>query len=275
MIEPRDLSDIEVELFLAAVKKRNDYDFSRYAKASLKRRIISLVEDQRLEHISDLIPQVLHQPGFINKVLEHLSVQVSEMFRDPWVFKKLREVVLPILATYPQINIWLAGCANGEEAYSLAIMLKEEGLLERTNIYATDISQGALAIAQKGIYSIANLSEFEENYRIAGGKKQFSDYYVCQYEYLHFSPFLKENIFFTDHNLASDSVFCESHLVMCRNVMIYFDKYLRDRAVSLFTESLVPGGLLCVGNKENLSFTTDEDAFVALEKKERIFQKKR
>ncbi len=274
MVERHNIPDIEIELFLSAVMSRYDYDFSRYAKASIKRRIQSLVEDQKVMHISDLIPMVLHQEGFIHKVLEHLSVQVSEMFRDPWVFKKIREVVLPVLATYPQINIWLAGCANGEEAYSLAIMLEEEGLLDRANIYATDISKDALAVAQKGIYPLKKLAEFEENYKLAGGRKQFSDYYVCQYDYLHFSPALTENIFFTDHNLASDNVFSESHLVMCRNVMIYFDNLLKDRALSLFTESLITGGMLCIGNKENITFTSSQDSFEVLEKNERIYRKK-
>ena len=274
LIPHHSIDDIEVELFIAAVHQKYEYDFSSYARASLKRRILSLTEAHKLAHISELIPVLLYDDDFISEILGYLSVQVSEMFRDPHVFKKLREIIMPMLATYPQINIWLAGCANGEEAYSLAILLKEENLLERSHIYATDISHKPLGIAREGIYSADNLESFEKNYLLAGGSGAFSDYYVSKYNYIHLQPELKKNIFFTDHNLACDGVFCEAHLVMCRNVMIYFDKELKNRSLSLFTDSLVPGGYLCIGTKEDISFTAAKSHYKALTQHERLFQKR-
>lgn len=268
-----ELRAIEVELFIEALKQRHDYDFSQYARASLRRRVQSLADASGVEYISEMIPRVLYDDNFLHEVLSYLSIQVSEFFRDPDVYKQLRENVLPILKTYPEINIWTAGCANGEEAYSLAIMLKEEGLFDRAHIYATDIHSSALRKAKEGIYSKEQFELYEKNYQASGGKAELSHYFQSGYDHMQIDPSLKEIIFFSEHNLTIDSVFCEANLIMCRNVLIYFKPQLQSRALELFYDTLVRSGFLCLGNKESIMLTSQQNNFTALALDQRIYQK--
>ena len=267
-----DLEDIEVDLFVRAMKQRHGYDFSQYAPASLKRRIRQLVQTHQAGTISALTARVLHEPAFLAPVLEGLSVPVSEMFRDPDVFRALREKVFPVLASYPQINIWQAGCAHGQEVYSLAILLEEAGLYERAQIYATDFNEAALRHAQEGIYPARDAQLWSRNYQAAGGSHSLADYYSARYELLKLDQRLRRNVIFANHNLVSDEVFCEAHLVLCRNVLIYFSDPLQDRTLALFRESLVRGGFLCLGTRESLDFAPSAADFVAVDAARRIYR---
>lgn len=247
-----DPESIEVELFVRAMQLRHGYDFSGYAPASLKRRVRQLARRSDSDSISALTGRVLHEPALLPQVLEGLSVPVSDMFRDPPVFRVLREQVLPVLASYPHINIWQAGCANGEEVYSLAILLEEAGLYARSRIYATDLSAGALHRAKEGIYSAREAKQWSRNYQAAGGAHSLADYYSARYDLLKLDRRLRRHVTFAQHNLVSDKVFCEAHLVLCRNVLIYFSNPLQDRCLKLFSGSLVRGGFLCLGMRENI-----------------------
>ncbi len=267
-----DLEDIEVDLFVRAMKQRHGYDFSQYAPASLKRRIRQLVQTHQAGTISALTARVLHEPAFLAPVLEGLSVPVSEMFRDPDVFRALREKVFPVLASYPQINIWQAGCAHGQEVYSLAILLEEAGLYERAQIYATDFNEAALRHAQEGIYPARDAQLWSRNYQAAGGSHSLADYYSARYELLKLDQRLRRNVIFANHNLVSDEVFCEAHLVLCRNVLIYFSDPLQDRTLALFRDSLVRGGFLCLGTRESLDFAPSAADFVAVDAARRIYR---
>lgn len=265
------IQDIEISLFLEALLQRHGYDFCNYAKASLKRRILGLAADQG-QSVAELIPLLLRDEDFLAEVIAYLSVPVTEMFRDPQVFKALRETVLPLLQTYPRINVWQAGCATGEEVYSLAIMLAEEGLLERTQIYATDINDGVLHKAEDGIFSMRNLAEYERNYKNADGKARLSDYYVANEEFFRIHEHLRKKIVFAHHNLVSDGVFCEFQLILCRNVLIYFNNALQKRVLELFHKSLVRNGFLCLGTRESLRSVEDQQLFVTHNRNCMIFQ---
>jgi chemotaxis protein methyltransferase CheR len=267
-----ELEDIEVELFVRALQRRHGYDFSQYSPASLKRRIQQLVHSQGAGSISGLIESVLHEPGFLPLVLEGLSVPVSEMFRDPPVFRALREQVLPVLASYPQINIWQAGCAHGQEVYSLAILLEEAGLYERTQIYATDFNESALRHAQEGIYPAKEAQLWSRNYQEAGGRQTLADYYSARYELIKLDQRLRRNVIFANHNLVADEVFCEAQLVICRNVLIYFSDALQDRTLALFRDSLVRGGFLCLGTRESLDFAPSAKDFTPVDAGLRIYR---
>ena len=267
-----ELQDVEVHLFIEAMRLRHGYDFRHYARGSIKRRVLGLLDVFGVERIADLLPAVLYDPDFPARAISRLSVPVSEMFRDPEEFQVLRERVIPELRSWPQIIVWLAGCATGEEAYSLAILLKEEGLYERCQIFATDINDEALAKAEEGVYSLAHLREAEENYRRAGGGFTLSRYYQTSYEYGIVDRALKSNIVFAHHNLVSDGVFCEVHLILCRNVFIYFDKTLQNRVIKLFADSFARGGFLCLGTKESLHLTDLVDDFRFIDPKRRIYQ---
>ncbi len=271
-MEESKIQDIEIGLFLEALCQRYDYDFRNYAKASIKRRVLALAEARRLT-VAELIPLVLRDENYLTEAIAQLSVPVSEMFRDPQVFKALRETVLPLLQTYPRINVWQAGCATGEEVYSLAIMLDEEGLLERTQIYATDINDIALHNAEDGIFSAHDLVEFEKNYQNAGGKKRLSDYYVANADFFRIHERLRKKIVFAHHNLVSDGVFCEVQLILCRNVLIYFNDELQKRVLELFHNSLVRGGFLCLGTRESLRTIEAQHKFVAHKADCMIFHK--
>jgi len=267
-----DLQDIEVELFVRGLKLRYGYDFSQYAPASLKRRVLQLVQSQHVGTVSELTSRLLHEPGFLDTVLEGLSVPVSEMFRDPEVFRALREQVFPVLASYPQINIWQAGCAHGQEVYSLAILLEEAGLYERTQIYATDFNESALRHAQEGIYPAKEAQLWSRNYLAAGGSYSLADYYSARYELIKLDQRLRRHVTFANHNLVTDEVFCEAHMVMCRNVLIYFSDPLQDRTLALFRDSLVRGGFLCLGTRESLDFAPSAGDFTPVNAALRIYR---
>jgi chemotaxis protein methyltransferase CheR len=265
--------DIELPLLLEAVYRKYHYDFRGYAAASLKRRLTQAMERFGCRTLSQLQDRLLHEPALFPGLLDFLTVQVSEMFRDPAYFRALREKVVPLLRTYPSLKIWVAGCSTGEEVYSMAILLLEEGLLERSLIYATDINAGALERAQSGIYDAARIGGFTENHRKSGARNSLSDYYTAAYGKAVFDKSLKTNIVFADHSLSTDSAFSEVHLVSCRNVLIYFDRELQDRVLGLFLDSLCRKGFLGLGAKESLRFSTHSYAFADFASNDKIFQK--
>jgi chemotaxis protein methyltransferase CheR len=265
--------DIELPLLLEAVYRKYHYDFRGYAAASLKRRLTQAMERFGCQTLSQLQHRLLHEPVLFPALLDFLTVQVSEMFRDPAYFRALREKVVPLLRTYPSLKIWVAGCSTGEEVYSMAILLQEEGLLERSLIYATDINAGALERAQSGIYDAARIGGFTENHRKSGARSSLSDYYTAAYGKAVFDKSLKTNIVFADHSLSTDSTFSEVQLVSCRNVLIYFDHALQDRVLGLFRDSLCRKGFLGLGAKESLRFSTHSYAFSDFVVSDKIFQK--
>ncbi|WP_028079183.1 CheR family methyltransferase [Solimonas soli] len=269
-----ELQDIELELFVRALQRRHGYDFSEYAEASFRRRVQNLLMHFKLRNISQLTERVLHDDASIGEIVARLSVPVSEMFRDPDVFALLRTEVLPVLASYPHISVWQAGCAHGEEVYSLAILLSEAGLYDRTQIYATDISAQALAVAREGIYAARELRTWAANYLRAGGAHTLSDYFHSRYGHIKLDESLRRNVVFATHNLVSDAAFCEAQLILCRNVLIYFRQPLQHRAIGLFHDSLVRGGYLCLGTKESLSFTGHADAFTAVDARAALYRRK-
>jgi chemotaxis protein methyltransferase CheR len=250
-----DLERIEIDLLLEALYQHYGYDFRSYARASIERRVRRFTTVSGYEHISDLIPKALHDKVFFSRLAQHFSVSVTEMFRDPFVYQAIRTQVLPRLHSYPFFKIWHAGCATGEEVYSMAILLQEEGLLERATLYATDFNEEALDKANHGIYPLDKLREYTVNYQKAGGKDSFSNYYHASYDSAVMNEGLKRRITFASHNLAADRVFGEMHMVFSRNVLIYFNRDLQNRAVELYTDSLVHGGFLCLGTSESLSQT--------------------
>ena len=266
------LRDIEIGLLLDAMLARHGYDFHHYAKASLKRRIVGLAQAEGCQTIGELIPRLLREEGFLPRALSRLSVPVTEMFRDPPVFLALRREVLPLLDSYARIAIWQAGCATGEECASLAILLKEAGMLQKVQIYATDINDSALAIAEEGVYPARAVAEAEANYRKAGGTATLADYFHTAYGFSKISEEIRSRIVFAHHNLVADGVFCEVHMVLCRNVLIYFDRSLQNRVASLFHDSLARGGFLCLGNRETLQFTSVAERFRAIDGECRIFK---
>ena len=266
--------DIERRLFFDAIYLRYHYDFRGYAEASAKRRVRAAMTRLECATVSQLQDRVLHDPAAFADVLDVLTVPVSEMFRDPGYFKTLRERVVPLLRTYPSLKLWVAGCSTGEEAYSLAILLREEGLLERTIVYATDINPRTLHQAQDGVYDIERVAGFSENYRRAGGRSSLSDYYTANYGRAVFDRALRRQVVFSDHSLATDSVFAEVQLVSCRNVLIYFKRELQDRALGLFHEALCRRGFLGIGSKESLRWSAHAAAFEELSGEDRIFQKR-
>ncbi|HVL75366.1 MAG TPA: protein-glutamate O-methyltransferase CheR [Noviherbaspirillum sp.] len=265
--------DIELKLLLEGVYLKYQHDFRHYAVASLRRRMQQAMARFDCKSLSQLQHRVLHEPEVFAQMLAYFTVQVSEMFRDPSYFKALREHVIPMLRTYPSIKVWIAGCSTGEEAWSLAILLEEEGLLDRTVMYATDINPAALRAAEAGVYDLDRIARFSVNYQQAGGTRSLSDYYQAAYDRAIFRQSLKSQIVFADHSLATDSVFSEMHLVSCRNVLIYFDRELQNRAVKLFYDSLVHRGFLGIGPKENLRFTPFVHAFSEIAPGERIYQR--
>jgi len=269
-----EIQDIEVDLLVEALYRRHGYDFRNYARASLKRRVVGLAPAFGCARVSELIPRLLRDPEFVRQIVPKLSVPVTDMFRDPPVFLTLRRQVLPLMTSYPRLNIWQAGCASGEEVYSLAILLREEGLSERVHIYATDINDEALARAEEGVFPLRQLRDFSTNYLKAGGRQSLSHYYHAHYDHARLDPSLRQNITFARHNLASDGVFCEANLILCRNVLIYFDRVLQSRALRLFHDSLVRQGFLCLGNRESLQFSEVAEDFTAIDLEHRVFRKR-
>lgn len=266
--------EIELPLLIEAIFQKYHYDFRGYARASLKRRLLAALSRFGCETLSELQGRVLHDESTFPALLDYLTVQVSEMFRDPLYFLALRESVVPLLRTYPSLKIWVAGCSTGEEAYSLAILLHEEGLLARSLIYATDINAQAIEVAQAGIYRMERVADFSLNYRESGGLASLSDYYTAAYGNAVIDSSFKKHIVFSDHSLATDAVFSEVQLISCRNVLIYFDRPLQDRAVGLFREALCRRGFLGLGSKESLSYSAHQSAFDEVRAEERIFQKR-
>ncbi|MGM0620901.1 MAG: CheR family methyltransferase [Bacteroidota bacterium] len=268
-----DIQDIELNLLLQAIYMKYGYDFRNYSKAHLKRRVHQRLKLSGLETISEMQKLILWDTDFYNIFLKDLSINVTEMFRDPDFYAAFREKVIPDLRTYAHIKVWHAGCSTGEEVYSLAIVLKEENLLDKTQIYATDFNKNVLEIAKQGIYSKKEIDLFAQNYKQAGGIHELSNYYTSKYGSVLLDKSLSKNIVFADHNLVTDGVFAEVNLVFCRNVLIYFDKKLQNKVLQLFSESLTKRGVLCLGTKENLRFTDYENQFSVIDKKMKIYKK--
>lgn len=267
------LKNFEIDIFLEAILQRYGYDFSEYARASLLRRIENRLTKSGFTHISEMVPKILYDDAFFEQFLNDMSITVTGMFRNPLVFKSIREQVIPKLRTYSRINIWHAGCATGEEVYSMAIILEEEGLLDRSRIYATDYNKKSLELAKKGIYPTDMMKQYTKNYLQAGGKHSFSDYYQANYDSVKIKESLKEKITFAHHNLMQDRAFAEMHLVLCRNVLIYFGKPLQNRVLNILRDSLVQKGFLVLGDKETIAYTEIEDDFSEFDARLRLFRK--
>jgi chemotaxis protein methyltransferase CheR len=268
-----ELEQLEIDLLLEAVFRRYGFDFREYAQASLKRRLYRRMHAEGLESITELQARLLHDPPVMEALLVDLSINVTAMFRDPSFYVAFREHVVPALRTYPFTRIWCAGCSTGEEVYSLAILLQEEGLYERTRIYATDINENVLATAREGVFPLDRMQQYTQNYLRAGGKGDFSQYYIAAYDNVRFARELTTNVVFAQHNLAMDRSFNEFNVILCRNVMIYFDKALQDRVHQLFFDSLETFGILALGHKESINFTPVADKYEALDPAERIYRK--
>lgn len=264
---------IEVELLLAGIQKRYGYDFTHYSHASLLRRLGRAREQAKVRRFTELLDLLIHSEKCFDEFLKHMSVTVTDMFRDPLFYKAVREKIVPVLKTFPFVKIWHAGCATGEEVYSMAMLLHEEGFLDRARIYATDFNKHSLDVASHGVYPAKNIGAYAANYLDSGGAAHFPDYYSDGYELVKFKDFLKERITFSYHNLVTDGVFGEMNLICCRNVLIYFDKTLQDAVLAKFSDSLRHGGFLCLGNKESLNFTAVKTQFEAVDGKQRIYRK--
>ncbi|GFK94217.1 Chemotaxis protein methyltransferase [Fundidesulfovibrio magnetotacticus] len=267
------IENVEAGLFLEALHQRHGYDFRNYSRASMLRRLRRLAEKTGAPSLSAMIPSVLHDRAFLPEVVDALSVNVSEMFRDPGFFRVLREEVVPYLRTFPFVKIWHAGCSRGEEVYSLAIVLREEGFYERCTIFATDLNPVVLEQAKAGIFPVEAVRLHTANYQMAGGRAAFSDYYHASYGSVIMDSSLRQNVTFAPHNLATDGVFGEMHLVLCRNVLIYFDRTLQERVLALLADSLTHGGILALGGKESLGGQRARDTFAEFDRKWRVYKK--
>jgi chemotaxis protein methyltransferase CheR len=265
--------DLEIRLLLDAIYERFHYDFRQYGAASVRRRLIQAARALGCGTYSAVQDRVLHDPAAFVTLLEYLTVQVSDFFRDPAYYRAFREHIVPVLRTYPSIKIWIAGCSTGEEVYSFAIVLREEGLLERAILYATDINPEALRAAEAGIYSLDRVRAFTQNHQSSGAACSLSTYYTAKYGSAVFDRSLRKNVVFADHSLATDAVFAETQVVSCRNVLIYFERELQDRALTLFRDSLAPRGFLGLGAKESLRFSRLEPSFDVFMRDERWYQR--
>jgi chemotaxis protein methyltransferase CheR len=263
----------ELKTMLEALRTAYGYDFTDYAEVSVKRRVTSFMTKRKMESTEALQDMLLKDDRLFEEFIREVSVTVTEMFRDPSFYMALREKVVNRLKTYPFVKIWLAGCATGEEVYSLAILLKEEGILNRSVIYATDINQASLQTARDAIYPLEYMKNYTSNYQKAGGKTNFSDYYIAKFGSALFDQSLRENVVFSSHNLATDKSFNEFHMIICRNVLIYFNQQLQSRVIELFYDSLVPFGFLGLGNKESLLFATNRPDFSDVDRREKIYMK--
>lgn len=252
---------------------RYGLDFRAYAYSSIKRRVLRHLLQEEITSINLLQEKIVAEPAEMERLLRALTVHVTAMFRDPTFYITLREKVLPVLRTYPFLRLWVAGCSTGEEVYSLAILLHEEGLYAQCRIYATDLSDVVLNKAKSGIYSLEDMQEYTRNYQKAGGLNSFAEYYTADSRYAILRPFLRENVVFAAHNLTGDASFNEFHGIFCRNVMIYFDRSLQDRVHTLFHESLLTYGYLCLGRSETIRFSVREDSYEAVSGRERIYRK--
>lgn len=269
-----DIEDIEIQLLIDAIFMKYGYDFRNYSRAHMKRRIMNRLRLSNFQSVSHMQYQILRDEALFEAILPDFSINVTEMFRDPVFFAQVREMVVPLLKTYPNIKIWHAGCSSGEEVYSMAILLKEEGLLDRCQIYATDFNENILQVAKDGIYPLEVAKEYTSNYIASNGVESFSDYYTAKYDSIILDHSLKKNIVFAEHNLVTDGVFGQMHLILCRNVLIYFDKFLQEKVYNLFDESLRKGGFLCLGTKESLAHSPYLEHFDTLNFDYRIYRKK-
>jgi chemotaxis protein methyltransferase CheR len=269
-----EIENIEIGLLLEAIYQRYGYDFRSYARASIERRTRQFMSHAGFTCVSEMIPRVIHDEELFSELVQYFSISVTEMFRDPFVYCAIREEVVPLLRTWHHIKVWHAGCATGEEVYSLAIVLREEGLLDRTTMYATDFNDSSLEKARAGIYSPEAIQEATRNYQKAGGHSSFGNYYHSRYDAVQMDGRLRERITFANHNLVTDRAFGEMHLVFCRNVLIYFNQDLQNRALGVFTESLVQGGFLCLGTKEDLQFSQVNRHYEEVNRKAKIYKRK-
>lgn len=274
MLNLQEIQQIELELLIKAIKASYGHDFSGYAMDSLTRRVEKGLRELQLQYISEIIPLVLHDRCLYEKFFLNLSVNVTEMFRDPLFFLKLRESVLPELKAQKVLKIWVAGCSTGEEVYSLAIMLKEENLYDQVLIYATDFNDQVLAKAEEGIYPLGKIRHFSSNYRTAGGKASFADYFHSDEKWIIMDRALKKNIIFSLHNLAVEKEFSKVDILICRNVMIYFDQSLQETVFDLFDHSLISNGFLCLGMSESLQISKSYDNYTIFDEHFKIFRKK-
>jgi chemotaxis protein methyltransferase CheR len=265
--------EIEISLLVEAIYRYYGFDFRHYAPNSLKRRLLRQVKEEGLSTLSALQERVLHDEACMERLLLTLSINVTSMFRDPEFYQTLRMDVLPMLRTYPDVRVWVAGCSTGEEVYSIAIVLKEEGLYEKSRIYATDMNQVVLERAKKAVYPLDCMQEYTENYQNSGAKASFSDYYHASHDHAVFDSALRENVVFSQHNLATDTSFNEFQLILCRNVMIYFDKELQSRVVGLFKDSLCMFGVLGLGRQESLRFSDHEASFELLDIRNKFYRR--
>ena len=263
----------ELDVLINELSEKYGYDFTNYARASLKRRVNRLLVIDRFPSFAELMYKVKHDVEYLSHVVQQLTVNVTEMFRDPHLFKTLREQVFPVLATHPFIRVWHAGCSSGEEVYSMAILLQEANLLHKSLLYATDLNPAVIENIKKGIFPVSQMKDYSENYINSGGKKDFSNYYTAKYSWAKFDERLKTKMIVATHNLVSDRSFNEFQLILCRNVLIYFDKVLQDKVFNLFDDSLEKLGYLVLGSKENLRFSAIAKKYVQLENKEKIWRK--
>jgi chemotaxis protein methyltransferase CheR len=268
-----DVDEIELSLLLEGVYRRYGFDFREYAPASLRRRVWRRVHAEGLTTLSALQDRLLHDPSCMERLLLDLSINVTAMFRDPSFYVAFRQKVVPLLRTYPFTRIWVAGCSTGEEVYSLAILLHEEGVSDRARIYATDINESVLERARAGVFPLDKMREYTQNYIKAGGERAFSEYYLAKYDGAQFQRSLVDNVVFAQHNLVSDRSFNDFNVIVCRNVMIYFDRALQDRVHQLFYDSLVMFGVLALGAKESIRFSPHESAYEELDAAERLYKK--
>jgi len=270
---PDKIEDIEIHLLLEGIYRQYHYDFRGYSMASIKRRLIQARAHFNCNTFSELQGKIMHNPALLEELLGYMTVQVSEFFRDPSYFRAIREKVVPHLRTYPSLKIWIAGCSSGEELYSFVILFREEGLEEKSIFYATDINPDALRKAQAGVYALDRMQLFTENHHKSGGKSSLSDYYTAGYGAATFDKSLRQRVVFSDHSLVTDATFGEMNFVSCRNVLIYFDRPLQDRAIGLFNDSLERKGFLGLGSKESIRFSSKAAAFSNFCPEEKIYQK--
>nr|WP_313771721.1 protein-glutamate O-methyltransferase CheR [Neobacillus niacini] len=273
-LEPNELQEIEIKLLLEGLYQMYGYDFRSYVRGSIGRRILYRMKAERLPTITALLEKVLHEPGVLERLLNDFSIRMTEMYRDPSFFAAFRNEVVPLLRDLPEVRIWHAGCATGEEVYSMAILLQEEGILEKTRIYATDMNEKALLAAQKGAFPLKKMQQYTKNYLKAGGKMAFSEYYNTDHQFAYFSSSLNEKLTFAQHNLVSDSSFNEFHVILCRNVMIYFDNALQQQVHSLFYGSLADGGFIGLGSKESILSMPKGMKYAEFNSTEKIYRKK-
>ncbi|WP_338470863.1 protein-glutamate O-methyltransferase CheR [Niallia sp. XMNu-256] len=271
--EQDELQEVEINLLLEGLYQMYGYDFRGYVRSSLRRRILNRMKRERLPTITALLEKVLHEQGYLERLLNDLSIQMTEMYRDPSFFAAFRNEVVPLVRDLPEIRIWHAGCATGEEVYSMAILMLEEGLADKTRIYATDINEKALNAAKKGAFPLKKMQQYTKNYLKAGGKKAFSEYYTTNYQFAYFHTFLSDNLIFEQHNLVSDSSFNEFHVILCRNVMIYFDKELQLHVHRLFYNSLADKGFIGLGSKESMLCIPNNLKYEEFNPHEHIYRK--